>query len=132
MTRILIVEDEVLIGMALDLALKAEGYETRHVTDGQKALAALGEFHPDVVVTDYMMPRMDGAALIEAIRNMPEAKGMHIILMSAIPEETINTKKLGYDAFLQKAFRYAVLREMLERVLKKGAAPPPKGRPGKG
>jgi len=120
MARILIVEDEMLIGMALEAALKAEGYETRHVTDGQKALAALEEFHPDVILTDYMMPRMDGEALIQAVRSKPDARETPIILMSAIPEETFVAKETDYDLFLQKAFRYTVLLEMLERVLDNG------------
>ncbi|HET6522733.1 MAG TPA: response regulator [Geminicoccaceae bacterium] len=105
MARILIVEDEFLIALSVAAALQAEEHEVQEARDGRRALELLRGFRPDVVVTDYMMPRMDGAELIRSIRNMPGLDGVQIVLMSAVPENTLAAERLAYDAFLQKPFR---------------------------
>ncbi len=117
MARVLIVEDEFLIAMSLAAALEAEEHEVRQARDGRSALGILPEFKPEVVVTDYMMPRMDGAALIRQIRNMPELDGVRIVMMTAIPEETLAPQHLAYDAYLAKPFREADLVALIDRVL---------------
>lgn len=117
MARILIVEDEFLIAMSLGAALEAEDHHVRRAKDGRQALEVLQEFAPNVVVTDYMMPRMDGAELIRSIRDAPELDGVRIILMSAIPENKLAAQKLAYDAFVPKPFRESEIVKLIDRVL---------------
>ena len=120
MARILVVEDEFLIAMAVASVLEAEDHEVREARDGGRAVEVLKGFHPDVVVTDYMMPRMDGAELIRAIRGMPGLNGARVILMSAVPEAALASERLAYDAFLRKPFREDELVAVVRDALAKG------------
>lgn len=117
MARILIVEDEFLIAMSLGAALEAEDHDVRRARDGRQAIDVLEEFAPDVVITDYMMPRMDGAELIRRIREVPELNGVPIILMSAVPEERLAVEEVAYDAFVSKPFRESEIVALIARVL---------------
>ncbi len=119
MARILIAEDEFLIAMSLAAALEAEDHNVRQAKDGRQAVEVLREFTPDVVVTDYMMPRMDGAELIRTIRGTPGMDGVRVVLMSAVPETTLAPQRLGYDAFLSKPFRETDLVTLIGRILPK-------------
>ena len=118
MARVLLVEDEFLIASMLEAALEAAGHEVRQAGNGRRALEVLRGFRPDVVVTDYMMPRMDGAELIRRIRGTPELDGVHVIVMTALPEGTLAAQRLPYDAYLGKPFREAELLALITRVLK--------------
>ncbi len=117
MARILVVEDEFLIAMAVASVLEAEDHEVREARDGGKAVEVLRGFRPDVVVTDYMMPRMNGAELIHAIRRNPDLERARVILMSAVPEATLAAQHVAYDAFLQKPFREDELVALVRATL---------------
>jgi DNA-binding response OmpR family regulator len=124
MARVLVVEDEFLIAMSLVAALEAEEHEVRQARDGRQALDVLGDFRPDVVVTDYMMPRMDGAELIRRIRGTPELGGVRVIMMTAIPEGKLASERLPYDAYMPKPFREAELVARVEQLAgKRGETP---------
>jgi CheY-like chemotaxis protein len=102
--RVLIVEDEVLIALSLAGALSTHGYEVRTAGDGQQALQLVERFVPDVIITDYMMPRLDGAALIRRVRARPELRSTRLILVTAIDEARLARERLDYDAFVRKPF----------------------------
>lgn len=97
--RILVVEDEPGLQEALVLILEMEGFEILRANDGKEGLACL-EQGADLVLTDFMMPRMNGHEMISAIRDMPEHAQLPIILMSAALPQYVD-KSLA-DAFLQK------------------------------
>ena len=65
--KILLVEDAPYLRYAFGRLLRIHGYEVREANDGVEALECMPEFQPDLVVTDLMMPRMDGVELIERL-----------------------------------------------------------------
>jgi DNA-binding response OmpR family regulator len=81
-TRILIVDDDPAIVQVLEQLLDEEGFEVRYTLDGREALSEIQRIHPDVVLSDIMMPSLDGVALTRAIRE----KGIPtpVVLMSAV------------------------------------------------
>jgi CheY-like chemotaxis protein len=80
---ILVAEDEHSSLEVLVLLLEAEGYEVVAVEDGEKALAQLRVQPIDLVVSDYMMPRLDGLGLCAAMLDDPALASIPVILMSA-------------------------------------------------
>ena len=82
MSRILVIEDESAVRVTLRALLEDEGYEVSTAPDGVAAFAKLASFPADLVIADVRMPRMDGRALYDAMRELP---GLHpkVIFMSA-------------------------------------------------
>jgi signal transduction histidine kinase len=95
--------------------LLAESYDVVLATDGEDALASIAAQLPDLVLTDVMMPRMDGFALLEAIRRDERTRNVPVILVSARAgeESTIEGLGAGADDYLVKPF---AARELLARV----------------
>ena len=83
MKTILIAEDEVDIAETLQSYLEWAGYSVILAFDGREALHKLTEIAPDLLLTDMMMPRMDGSELIREIRATPSLRHIPIITMSA-------------------------------------------------
>lgn len=83
MAKILIVEDDTLVAMAICDALQEAGHYVVHAHSGDAALARLEREFPDLVITDYRMPRMDGGELIRFIRNSEEFLSVPILLLSS-------------------------------------------------
>lgn len=105
MARILIVEDETLIAMSLDFSLREAGHDVRTAGDGQQALDMLAEFLPDLVITDYMMPRMDGGELIATLRRREDTRTIPIVLTTSVPREKLGPQAVAHDAYLRKPVR---------------------------
>jgi len=82
MTTILIVDDEYLIADILSFALEDEGYLTVTAGSGQRALSILERERPQLIITDYMMPGMNGIELAEAVRAHKTLGHLPMILMS--------------------------------------------------
>jgi len=82
MNTILIVDDEYLIADILGFALEDEGYLVEKASNGSKALEALREKRVELVITDYMMPLLNGEELVRAMREDPTLCELPVILMS--------------------------------------------------
>lgn len=80
---ILIIDDEPEIPAALSMLLRDDGYAVRTARDGVEALAELADGRVDLIISDAMMPRLNGYDLIRAIRRRPNSPP--VILMSAAP-----------------------------------------------
>src|SRR5512146_840835 len=81
-TRILVVDDDALSRRILEQVLVAAGYEVEAAGDGQEALGKVRQHRPDVVVTDWQMPRMDGLTLCRILKGTEETRFTHVIMMS--------------------------------------------------
>ena len=106
MHRVLIVDDEPNIVLALQLLLRKEGYDLRAVDDGEKAVAAVREFRPDLVLLDVMLPRMDGYEVCRHIRADDTLRDVFIIMLTAKGREIEREKglALGADLYITKPF----------------------------
>ena len=83
MTVLLLVDDDVDTLQALQSVIEAAGYEVVPASDGADALAKLDAFNPRIVITDWQMPNMDGWALCQQVRILPQYAGVPVILLSA-------------------------------------------------
>jgi DNA-binding response OmpR family regulator len=115
MHRILIVDDEPNIVLALELLMKREGYVVQSVDDGQKAFDAAREFRPDLIILDIMMPKMDGYEVCQRIRADASMKDILIVMLTARGREVEKEKglALGADYYVTKPFS---TRELMMKV----------------
>ncbi len=119
MHTLLVVDDEFGVADVLVGALEDEGYRVLTAANGRQGLERLGERHVDLVITDYMMPLMDGAALMREMRKRPDYADTPVLVMSAVREASIAEHMDGYAAFLRKPFPAATLVDLVARVLKR-------------
>jgi CheY-like chemotaxis protein len=122
---VLIIDDEFGIVDVLVAALEDEGYRVFTAANGRRGLERLAENKPDLVISDFMMPLMDGATMARAMRENADYRGIPIIMMSAVPEAALRQRFDDYQAFLRKPFPVAVLLDLMTTVLN-GAAKVPK------
>ena len=120
MLRILLVEDEALIAIVTSMALEDVGYHVTVASDGQQGLEIALQDRPDLIISDYMMPRMTGLQMIGMLRE----KGFSnpIILATSIPESMLPVRE-GYDAYMSKPYLEDQLLAVLDRFVGKERDP---------
>ena len=113
--KALIVDDEIHIIQVIAIKLKNNGFEVVTANNGQEALEAALEHEPDVIVTDYQMPVMDGLGLIENLRKQEQTAQIPVIMLTArdFAIESEAVEQLKISACLSKPFSP---RELLEKV----------------
>ena len=124
MRTVLVVDDEFGTAEVLVAALEDAGYRVFTAANGRRALERLEENRPDLVVSDFMMPLMDGAAMVRAMRANPAFRDIPVIMMSAAPEAALRKHLDGYAAFLRKPFRISALLDLIRSVFERASAPP--------
>ena len=117
--KIMVVEDSQVIYAMIKEALEARGYEVLVVTNGFEALRDLEGFNPDLIVTDIMMPKLDGLRLCEAIKNRMETRTIPFIFVSSrFDERTVaRGREIGAKFFIAKPFEMETLTQCVEQVL---------------
>lgn len=122
--RILIVEDEDNIALALQHLLGREGYELSRISDGALALGTIRDARPDLVLLDVMLPHVSGYEICQSVRQDPALEAVKILIMTARGTQIERRKglALGADGFLTKPFELAELRSQVARLL--GASTP--------
>ena len=113
MATILIVDDEMGIAHLLEDVLTDEGYEVMLASNGRQALERAAEDRPSLIVTDFMMPIMDGAALVRALGASATLRDVPVIVMSSLPEAVVAKQCSGYTRFVSKPFN---VFEMIDAV----------------
>jgi two-component system, OmpR family, response regulator MprA len=111
--RLLVVDDDEALRIALGRALRLEGYQVDEAADGAEAVNLLGTLRPDLVVLDVLMPVLDGLGVCRFVREQGEA--LPVLLLTA--RDSVSDRVLGLDAgaddYLTKPF---ALEELLARV----------------
>ena len=124
--RVLIVEDDDEIAQALQRSLRLEGYEVRLAVDGESALDTAAAFHPDLVILDLGLPKLDG---MEVARRLRSADDVPILMLTARDalESRVEGLDSGADDYLVKPFErqelLARMRALLRRRPPRGMAP---------
>ena len=113
--QLLIVEDEAPIREVVRAILEEEGYRVVAVGDGRAALSALAADRYHLVISDMMMPHLDGIGLAQAMQAAPEFRAIPFILMSAA--RPARTQQVPYAAFIAKPFDLNDLLNTVERAL---------------
>ncbi|HYF57457.1 MAG TPA: response regulator [Burkholderiaceae bacterium] len=127
MKLVLVVEDEYGSAQALGLLLECEGYAVGIAANGRIALERMAHARPDLIVSDYMMPVMNGAQLGHVVRARAEWASIPIVLTSAADETRVRGEFAGYDAFLRKPFDAGQLVSLVTRLLADPGATPARG-----
>lgn len=118
MATVLIVEDEFAIADLLEMVLTDEGYQVLTAGNGRQGLERLAEGPlPDLVISDFMMPIMDGVGMIQAMRRTETQRDIPCIVMSAMPEANVRNRIEGYAAFVRKPFKIAAVLHLVATVL---------------
>lgn len=103
MTKVLYVEDEAILAFAMEGALLSCGFKVELAHDGDEGVARGQVFQPEVIVTDYMMPTMDGITMIRALREA--GLRVPVIVTTALPEKDFGPELRGqFDLYLAKPF----------------------------
>ncbi|MDU9393843.1 response regulator [Pseudomonas japonica] len=122
MSTVLVVDDEYVISDILELALEDAGYQVEKASNGLRALEVLDKTRVELLITDYMMPVMNGEELARKLRDDPQFKALPIILMSGA-QASIGRENPGlFDGVLDKPFDTEMLIAMVQRLV-----PPPGG-----
>ncbi len=121
--RVLVVEDEDNIALALDFLMTREGYDHSRVADGAEALPRIRATHPDLVLLDVMLPGASGYEICQGVRLDPNLADVKILMMTARGSAIERRKGLaiGADGFITKPFELKELREEVRRLLDAGA-----------
>ena len=115
MSRILLVEDEESLAYLATMILEGCGYSISHARSGEEALTMMEHSKPDLLLTDNMMPGMDGIDLCRRLREKTSAGNIPIIMLSASPRPDEAGDLV--DAFLRKPFTPERLIVVVRRVL---------------
>src|SRR5438874_1354411 len=109
--RILVVDDQRSNVEMMAGVLKARGYAVYTALDGQQALEQVREIHPDLVVSDILMPGVDGYDLCRRLRSAPETALLPVILVTSLDGQSERIKGLeaGADDFLSKPVNWEEL-----------------------
>jgi DNA-binding response OmpR family regulator len=128
MTRILIVEDDTDLALGLKNNLEIEGYEVRVAADGDAALAIAASWTPALVVLDLVIPRIDGFAVLRALRARDRSVAILILTARGGETDKVFGLKLGADDYMTKPFGLLELLARVESLLRRrteaGLAPP--------
>jgi two-component system, cell cycle response regulator len=113
--RLLVVDDDHSTVMYLQRLLQAQGYEVHVACNGRDGLELALDIHPHIVITDWVMPEMDGIALTRALRNSRFGRSMYILVLTTVDDEAklVEAFDAGADDFLAKPPRPRVLEARL-------------------
>jgi len=119
--RILVVEDDEALGTLLRYNLEREGYTVSVATDGEEALIQADEQLPDLVVLDWMLPRVSGIEVCRRLRQRPQSRNVPIIMLTARGEESDRIRGLdtGADDYVVKPFAVTELAARIRAVLRR-------------
>jgi DNA-binding response OmpR family regulator len=114
--RILLVEDDDAIANVYQTRLQGEGFDVRRVSNGEEALAAALNYHPDLVLLDIMMPKVSGFDVLDILRNTPETANLKIIMLTALSQDSDKERadSLGVDDYLVKS--QVVIADVIDRI----------------
>jgi CheY-like chemotaxis protein len=117
MKTVLVVDDEWIIAAVIEEILVEAGYRVVTAPNGQVALERIGIEMPDVIILDYMMPIMNGAATLAALADIPSYRDIPVLFITSVPEALIAKDASGYAAYLQKPFLDDALLREVARLL---------------
>ncbi len=117
MTTVLVIDDEFGIAELFEAVLEDEGYRVLTATNGKQGLEALAGERADLVFLDYMMPVMDGAAVLRGMKADPALQDIPVVMMSSMPEATVAERCSGYATFMRKPFKIDQVTDLAGRLL---------------
>jgi DNA-binding response OmpR family regulator len=117
--RVLIVEDDVALGLFLQKGLKLEGHDVAWVGDGETGLRHVEDHRPDLVVLDLSLPRKDGTEVLEAMHGRFNETSVLVLTGRSQVEERVKCLNLGADDCLLKPFSFHELTARCRALLRR-------------
>jgi CheY-like chemotaxis protein len=119
--HVLVVDDDAWILRMVATVLEKRGYSVDTAVDGEDALARALARPPDLLITDVMMPRMDGWSLVRQLRSHSQLAMMPVIFLTALSSEDdrIRGFRLGADDYVTKPFRFEELDLRVAKTLRR-------------
>ena len=119
MKKVLIVEDQADIREVIRITLELEDYELHEAVDGADGLRQATQIKPDLVLSDVMMPGLDGLALCRRIKDDPALKRTRVVLLSAKgrPEDRAAGTQAGCDVYMAKPYGPLDLLNTVRRLI---------------
>jgi two-component system phosphate regulon response regulator PhoB len=118
---ILVMEDEDALATLLQYNLEKEGYDVTVAADGEEGLLQVDERLPDLVLLDWMLPKLSGIEVCRRLRGRAETRNLPIIMLTARGEETDRVRGLdtGADDYMTKPFSMTELTARIRAVLRR-------------
>ena len=117
--RLLLIDDDQMNRQLLSLWLKELGFEVIEANDGESGLQLAAASQPDLIITDLNLPKLDGAAVIQQLRSMPQFSQHPILMVSAsvFDADQVRSLTAGATAFLSKPIQFDPLLQLLGELL---------------
>ncbi len=119
MKRILIADDQPQLRILLNATLSLNDYQLFEAADGEQALAMIEAHKPDLVILDWMMPKLTGIQVAESLRDNPETASIPVIMLTArgMQRDRQIGKLAGIKEYVVKPFSPNTLLEIVEGIL---------------
>ncbi|MFZ5970921.1 MAG: response regulator transcription factor [Bacteroidota bacterium] len=119
--KVLVVDDEEPILELLKYNLEKQGYDVRTASDGFTAVETARRFHPDLVLLDIMMPKMDGVETCRQIRAIPELQNTFVVFLTARAEEysEVAAFDVGADDYITKPIKPRALMSRISALFRR-------------
>ncbi|MFI5251027.1 MAG: response regulator [Bacteroidota bacterium] len=118
--KILLVEDETGFSELLANLLRGDGYEVVVANDGQEGLDKLVSFQPDAIISDIVMPRVDGLEMFKQVKTSPKTSSIPFLFISGYKDNQIYEKarKIGVFGILQKPIDIDQIERRLKELMR--------------
>jgi len=128
MAKVLLIDDDTVLLKLYSTRLKASGHDLATALNGEEGLRLLAQFHPDIVILDLLMPKINGFTFIDTIRKHPLYTSTKIIVFSSVAnqEQISRLKSMGIKTYLNKIDTSPTeLVTIIQRELGVAQSPPP-------
>jgi CheY-like chemotaxis protein len=116
--KVLVIDDQPNVRALLDLLLRPKGYDVMLADNGWMGLRLYRQEHPDVILLDLNMPKLDGVTVLKQIRSVDLKQPVIVLTGDTNPEMERQVRALGVSEFIIKGFSLKALTGVLERTLK--------------
>ena len=121
MAKVLVIDDEPNVRTLIDMLLRPQGYDVIHAANGLTGLQLYRQEHPDVILLDLKMPKLDGVTVLKQIRGVDPKLPVIVLTGDNNPETEREVLALGVSEFMIKGSSLHVLGGVLQRLLKTAA-----------
>jgi DNA-binding response OmpR family regulator len=121
--KVLVVEDDTFLASAYNAKLTKSGYDVKLASDGEKGLAEVKTFNPDIILLDILMPGKDGFDFLTEIKNILGAESIPIIVSSNLDQSDAINKAMALgakDYIIKSAMSLDELTTKIEKLLNSG------------
>ncbi len=117
--KIVVIDDDKVTRKLLTELLNRNGYEAYGAHDGMEGVALVKWEQPELVLTDLLIPLLDGIGVCQQVKSDPELSGIKVIVMSALKNPLLvrEARAVGADDFIDKPIRTNTLLELIARLL---------------